>query len=866
MTYYQKPITEIFKEFKTTQAGLSDKEALSRLKTYGLNRLKEIKKTPLIFKFLRQFTDLLAIILIIIGVLAIFTGEPRDCLIIFSIVLINATIGFVQEYKAERILSAFKKHIPTLAKVIRQGKLKKILTIQIVPGDVLVLEPGDSIPADGRLFEAYDLKTNDFSLTGESQPQPKKVYQIKEEKTITDIDNMVFMGTTAAEGTAKALVVKTGMETEFGKIAKESQKVKEEPTPLQKELFYTGKTVAKIAVLVASFMFLVLYLMRRDLEESLLFAIAAGVAMVPEGLPAATSIALSLGAQRMLKKRALVKKLLHVESLGSVNVICTDKTGTLTTGEMTVVETKTKKEKERLLFENLVLCNNASLGEKPVGDSLEIALLSFAENKKLNLSKIQKENKRVYEIPFSSKRKMMTTVCKDLKSQISNFKSYTKGACLEILARCKLSQKEKDEIIKENDEMAKSGLRVLAFAYKNLGTRKDFKNKEIEKNLTYLGLVGLEDPPREGVKEAIKLCQKAKIKVIMITGDYGLTALSIGKQIGLSSEKTEIIEGIQLKKMDNQKLKGILKKDVIFARTEPTQKLRIIQNLKEQGEIVAVTGDGVNDAPALVAADIGVAMGKIGTDVAKEAADMILLDDHFATIVNAIKEGRRIFDNAKKIVFYVFSSNSGELFVPLFGLLLGLPLPLLAIQILAIDLGTDVFPSLVLGVEREEPKIMARPPRPKTERIMNINILAHLLQVGLVMGALGLLVYLITLYGGGWRFGQFLALDSPLYFSATASVYATLIFCQVANAFSCRSERLSVFKIGFWTNPWLLWAELISFMMLWAIIDFPFLQNIFRTNPPPPLAWILIILSFFIFLALFEWRKKIIRSKLPKAT
>jgi magnesium-transporting ATPase (P-type) len=345
----------------------------------------------------------------------------------------------------------------------------------------------------------------------------------------------------------------------------------------------------------------------------------------------------------------------------------------------------------------------------------------------------------------------------------------------------------------------------------------------------------------------------------MITGDYGLTALSVGKQIGLTTLKTKVITGSELSQMDDNRLKEILKNEVIFARTDPSQKLRIIQNLKEMGEVVAVTGDGVNDAPALVAADIGIAMGKIGTDVAKEAADMILLDDHFATIVNAIKEGRKIFDNAQKIVFYVFSSNAGELFVPLFGLLLGLPLPLLAIQMLAIDLGTDVFPSLALGVEKEEPKIMDKPPREKTERIMDIKTLSNLLFVGLVMGVLGLLVYLVTLYEGGWRFGQFLDFNNPLYLSATASVYATLVLCQVANAFSCRSPRLSIFKIGFWANPWLLYAELISFIMLWGIIDFPPLQNIFRTNFPSSLAWLFIFLSCFIFLGAIEWRKKITR-------
>lgn len=859
MNYYQKPLEEIFKEFETSPDGLSDREALLRLRRYGFNQLKQVKKTPLIFKFFSQFKDLLAIILIVGGLLALAIGEPRDCLIILGIVFINATIGFVQEYKAERILAAFKKHLPSFSKVIREGNPKKIFTFQIVPGDILVLEAGDAIPADARLIEAFDFKTNDLSLTGESHPQAKRAYQIKEERTLTDIDNMVFMGTSVAEGKGKAVVCKTGMETEFGKIAKESQKIKEEPTPLQKELTHVGKTTVKIALAIVLITLLSFYFLGRGLKESLVFSIAVAVAVVPEGLPAATSVALSLGAQRMLKKKALVKKLLHVESLGSVNVICTDKTGTLTTGEMTVLISQIPNPKMQVLFyKAMVLCNDAFLDRVPLGDPLEIALLKFAK-KEINIKKVLKENPRVFEIPFSSKRKMMSVVCKD-----QSFTLYTKGACLEVLQCCKLNPKEKEKIIKENDEMAKKGLRVLAFAFKKL-KGKDFKKEALEKDLTFLGLVGLEDPPREGVKEAIKTSQKAGIKVIMITGDYGLTAKAIAKQIDLGKNEIEIVTGAELEKMTDEELKRILEKEVIFARTDPGQKLRIVKNLKEMGKVVAVTGDGVNDAPALVAADIGVAMGKIGTDVAKEAADMILLDDHFATIVGAIKEGRRIFENAKKFVFYIFSSNAAELFIPLFALLFGLPLPLLAIQVLAIDLGTDVFPSLGLGVEKEEPKIMERPPRALGERIMNMRMLFRLLQVGIVMTFLGLLVYLITLYQGGWHYRSPLSSDDPLYFQATASVYATIVFCQVANAFSSRSEKLSIFKIGFWTNPWLIYSELISFLLLWGIIDFRPLEVLFRTAPPAPLVLLLIFLAPFIFLALVEWFKKLIRLKTQKA-
>lgn len=852
MEYYQLPISKIFEELKSGPEGLSEYEALIRLKKFGPNQLREVRKTPLIFKFLSEFKEAMALVLIGAAILSWIIGAFKDALIIFGIVFINAVIGFIQEYKAERILAAFKKHLPSFAKVIRGGKLKRIKGTQVVPGDILVLEPGDAVSADARLINSFNLKTNDFSLTGESHPQLKRAYEIKKKKALTDIDNMVFMGTSVVEGTGRAIVVKTAMETEFGKIAKEVQKVKEEPTPLQRELIHTGKITVSIAIFIAVIILGLFTLLGKEIKEGLIFAIASAVAVVPEGLPAATSIALSLGAQRMLKKKALVKKLVHVESLGSVTTICTDKTGTLTTGQMSVVETKIFNHKNQNKFlDALVLCNNASLDGKGVGDPLEVAFLKFANSQKKDINKIQRENPRVFELPFSSKRRMMSVVSK----KGSDFYVWTKGACLEVLRRCNLSDEEKEKIIKENNNMATKGLRILAVAFKKIGKEEISDNQRIEQGLEFLGLVGVEDPPREGVKEALNLCRRAKIKVIMITGDYELTALAIARQINMVGENARVITGEDLHQMDDERLKEVLKEEVIFARIEPKQKLRIVKNLKEMGEVVAVTGDGVNDAPALVAADIGVAMGKIGTEVAKEAADMILLDDHFATIVNAVKEGRRIFDNARKFVFYVFSSNSGELFVGLFGLLLGLPLPLLAIQILAIDLGTDVLPSLALGVEEAEPHIMEVAPVSKTERLMNPKMLLRLLFVGCFMAVLGLITFLITLYQGGWHYKSFLATNSPLYFSATASTYATLVFCQIANAFSCRSERVSIFKLGFFSNLRLIYAELVSLILLFGIIGFQPLQNIFKTEFPSSLAWVMIVSAFFISLKAFEWYK-----------
>jgi len=862
MEIYRKNISEIYKEFSTSPSGLSAEEAASRLKKIGKNQLKKIRKTPLILKFFLQFKDLLVIILLVAALLALTMQEPRDALIILVIVIINAIIGFIQEYKAEKVLSALKEHLPSYSKATRNNKLEEVLTEDLVPGDILVLEPGDAVGADARIIESFDLKTNDFSLTGESSLQAKKAYNIAESKSLTDIDNMVFMGTLVAEGKAKTIVVATSMNTEFGKIARETQVVKEAPTPLQREMIHTGKTVAKIASAVAVIALgLFYFILHRELKECLLFAIAAGAAVVPEGLPAAMSIALSLGAQRMLKKKALVKKLLHVESLGSVTTICTDKTGTLTTGEMSLIRTLPdiseikSKNLGDIFLRTLLLCNDASIDPKPVGNPLEIALLKYVLKVKPEIVS-EKETKKIFDIPFSSDRKMMTVVYGG-NEQIA----YSKGATEEILECCSLGASEKKRVLDKNNQMAKNGLKVIALAYKKIGKRNDFIKENLEKSLEFISLVGLSDPPRQEVYEAISICKKAKIRVIMLTRDYDLTALHIAQEIGLIGKDGRAISSGDLHGMDDDRLKEILKTETVFSRIEPMQKLRIVKCLQEMGEVVAVTGDGVNDAPALVKADIGVAMGKIGTQVAKEAADMIILDDNFATIVVAVREGRRIFDNAKKFVYYVFSSNSGELFAPFFGIMIGLPLPLIAIQILAIDLGTDVFPSLALGIEKEEEGIMERAPRSQFEKIMSLPMLWRLLDVGVVMGILALVIYIITLYQGGWHWGEFLAENNKLYWSATATVYTTLVFCQIANAFSCRSGRESVFKIGFFSNHWLLGAEIISAVLLWLVIGFPPLQNVFRTAWPSALAWILIFASFFIFLAFIEIWKKIITPK-----
>jgi calcium-translocating P-type ATPase len=617
----------------------------------------------------------------------------------------------------------------------------------------------------------------------------------------------------------------------------------------------TGTITIRIAAVMAVVTIIIFHFLGRTLFEGVLFALACAVAVVPEGLPAAVSVALSLGAQRMLKKKALVKTLLHVESLGSVTTICTDKTGTLTTGEMTVTEVyhdgfNSKVDNNVHFYNGLALCNDANLNK--IGDPLEVALLNFVEQNGQRTTAINANNPRIFDIPFTSLRKMMSVVSHGADGATV----YTKGAPLEILKRCKISMKDYQGIVVENDEMAKKGLRVIALAFKKIDIKKHYSTSEVESDLQFCGLIGLKDPARKGVAEAIKTCNLAGIKVHMVTGDYGLTALAIGKEIGLADDKTMVVSGDQLHRMDDSRLKRIMEKSVIFARIDPDQKLRIVEVCQKMGEVVAVTGDGVNDAPALVKADIGIAMGKIGTDVAKEAADMVLLDDHFGTIVAAIGEGRRIFDNARKFVFFVFSSNSGELFISLIGMLLGFPLPLIAVQVLAIDLGADVFPSLALGAEEAEPGVMTSAPRSRGERIMNTKLLGRLFMIGTFMAILGLCVFVYTLDLGGWHYGDQIDTNGFLYFQATASSYATLVLCQAMNALSCRSDKRSIFKMNLFSNKLFIYSELTTLALLTCIMTVPVFKNILRTENPPLNSWILIIVVVIIFTFFVEWVKR----------
>jgi len=877
MAYYNLPPNVIAQKLNSSLvSGLREQEAQKRVTEHGKNVLLEIKKQPLIFRFFNFFTDAMALILIAAAVISFIIGGTgiRDGFVILGIVFMNAIIGFFQEYRAEKAIEALKKLVPKKALILREGERKEILAEDIVLGDILVLEEGRDIAADARLFEEFELKTNDFSLTGESLPQKKDIQTVARKNIpITDITNMVFMGTQVVSGKGLAIATSVGMNTEFGRIAQFIQEIKEDPSPLQKELFQTGKIVTRLAFVVALSIFVINILLKRGFSDSLIFAIGVSVAVVPQGLPATVSIALALGVQRMALKKALIRRLSAVETLGATTVICTDKTGTLTKNEMTVKEiwfggkeihakgvgyepigelvsgAKVLGERDMpqlsLFMTTGILCNGSELTEKDgrrgiLGDPTEGSLLVLAQKAGFDIREIKNKNKKIFEFSFSSERKRMTVIHQDSQGIK---RAYTKGSPKLILDRStkilidgrieKLTPKHKEEIVQKIDHYADEALRVLALAFRDVGEKSFSESDEdkVEKDFVFLGLVGIIDPPREEVAPAIQACRQAKIKIIMVTGDYELTARAIAKRIGLISDSVKILTGEIINNLSDKEISAILKKEVIFARVDPEHKLRIVALLQKQGEIVAVTGDGVNDAPALRKADIGVAMGITGTDVSREASEMVLLDDSFASIVEAIKEGRKVYDNIKKFVYYIFSSNMTELFTVVLGMILGLPFPIIAIQILAIDLGTDVLPSLALAVDPPREDIMVRPPRDQKERLLNKKMLRRLLFVGIWVGTGAVLVFLYVITKGGWFWGKELAKFDPLYLKATALTYTCLVLAQLVNVFHSRDVTKSIFKTNPFTNKHLIFAVLGSLILLWSFLNIPVFQEFLYTKP-----------------------------------
>jgi len=899
-------VEEVFELMQTSPHGLSTEEAEKRLVKYGANTLLEKKHLPVTYRFLRNLRDLFAVLLLFASLLAAFGGMFEMSIIILAVVLVNTVFSLFQEWRAEKAMETLKSWMPEYAKVMRDGELKKILVKDLVPGDIIVLEEGDRVPADARLFEAYELWTNNVPLTGESEPQQRTVEPVEiSDTTYLDVQNLVFMSTSVAKGQGRAVVIKTGMDTKFGQIASLTQEISEEPSPLQKEIAYTAKYDFILAITVGAIFFLVSVVwLHATLYASILFMIGVMVALVPEGLQVTVSSALAINVLKMVKQNVLVKRLSSVQTLGSVTMICTDKTGTITKGEMTVnkiwVQDKIikvsgvgynpignftssdkplAKEESRTvekLLEISALCNSAKV-EPPsdrnkswsvVGDPTDGALLVTALKYGLIVQSLIAEKPMVHVIPFDSKRKRTTTVHKyDHKICV-----YTKGAPRSILSICnRIVIGNKIEILTKEylssaerrlRDFADEGLRVIATAYAELSENGFSNVKDVaEKDMVLVGLAAMKDPPRPEVPEAVKLAKQAGIRVTIITGDYGPTAQAIAEEVGIAtSDDPHIIRGVDMEPLSDQQIYDEVKKgDVIFARVSPEQKLRIVKTLKQHGEIVAVTGDGANDAPSLKEADIGIAMGISGTDVAREAADMVLLDDSFASIVKAIESGRTIYENLRKFVVYVFSHNWAELIPYVLYAVLGIPLPLLVVQVLAIDLGIDVIPSLALSREPPEPGIMQEEPRGIKERLFNAQVFLRSLYIGAIIATGAMIGCLMAWQAGGWHLGMQQVPDEIAYAKGTTMTFAGIVVAQVGNVLASRTNKASIFKTSVKSNKWI-WLGIASqITIISALVYIPILQRFFGTTGLGPYDWAFLALLAGTVILAEEIRKLVTR-------
>jgi len=819
---------ETLKTLNSSIKGLSDSEAQKRLLEHGKNELVEEKKAGPVKIFLGQFMDILILILIIAAIAAYYVGDTLDAIVILIVVLINAVVGFIQEYRAEKAMEKLKGLISSEAVVIRDGQEQKVPAGELTIGDIVLLEEGDNVPADLRIIESYDLLIDESAMTGESLPAEKHPETIYSDDHGTA--NMAFMETDVSSGRGKGVVVKIGMNTEIGKIAEMIQE-EEEQTPLQQKIAGLGKTLGLLAVLVCSIVFVLEYLQGIPLVETFMTAVSLAVAAVPEGLPAILTLTLALGMQRMARSNAIVRKLLAVETLGSCNVICTDKTGTLTLNQMTVRDARANDPE--MVYTISALCNNATKSDgKLLGDPTDAAILIYADENGYNRKEMEEKYLRLLEIPLDSTRKRMTTV-----NQIEGERYLLiKGAPEVLLHRCTeiegetgirpIKPDDTDNVMKELNEMTGNALRVLGFAYRKLSPDEDLNDKEaLEKDLIFAGLVGMMDPPREEAKEAIAIAKKAGIKVVMITGDHKDTAVAIAREISLVDGKDIVaLTGSDLDNLSDQEFENMVNDVSVYARVFPEQKVRIVETLKKMDNVASMTGDGVNDAPALKKAAIGVAMGS-GTDVAKESADMLLQDDNFATIVKAVREGRTIFDNIRRFVRFQLSTNIGAILTITSASIFSLPVPFNPIQVLWINIIMDGPPAQSLGVEPPEKNVMNRPPL-KEEIIPRKNLLKIVI-AGVVMtvGTLALYSYILS------------ADPSPANENVKAMTMAFTVFVmyQIFNVFNCRSES------GF-SNKFLLLAVGASVLLQLGVIYLPFLQGIFRTTALGAFDWVLILL------------------------
>lgn len=892
MQWHSLPISEVLEQLGVIHnQGLSAKEAKQREQSFGRNILEVKKKKNIILKFLGQFADFMIIILILAAILSFIVsymeGDPDyvDPVIILCIIVVNATLGLLQEARAEKALEALKKMSAPSAHVLRDSKISVIDSAELVPGDIILLETGAFVPADARLLTAVNLKVEEASLTGESHPVDKLAEAVlRPDTNLGDRINMVLATSTVTYGRGLAVVTETGMNTQVGHIARLIMEEETPMTPLQKRLASTGKVLGIAALLICGVIFVMGLFKHLPVFDMFMTSVSLAVAAIPEGLPAIVTIMLSLGVQRMAKKNAVIRKLPAVETLGSATVICSDKTGTLTQNVMTVTQIcsldgaeKAKSSFASFLLSHAALCNDAILNvEKDFislnGEPTEKALVLAAYHAGTDKNELDRTHPRVFEIPFDSSRKLMTTVH---SSPEQGYRSITKGAFDFMLGRCAsyyrdgkqhpLTSREKKRLNSVNESMTANALRVIAVAYKNLPDNfKKINKNDLEKDLTFIGLIGMIDPPREEVRGAVAMCRQAGIKPVMITGDHVLTAQAIARDLGILTENEEAITGDRLSVMSNEDLADNIYRFSVFARVSPEHKVRIVKAFQSRGEVVAMTGDGVNDAPALNAADIGCAMGITGTDVAKNAADMILLDDNFATIVAAVKEGRGIYDNIKKAVHFLLSSNIGEILTIFVAILLGLPTPLIAVQLLWVNLITDSLPAISLGVEPAEKDIMYKKPVSPSKGMFADGLALRIVLEGIMIGSLSLLAFVI-----GFHYYDTPGLFRPFSLGATVTdaatyvpwvgrtmAFAVLSLSQLFHSFNMRSEH-SLADIGLLTNRKLVYSFLICAFLQIIVITVPTLAGIFQVVPLTLRQWAITLLLAFVPIVVVELQKKV---------
>jgi Ca2+-transporting ATPase len=897
MEWYQQSPEEVAQSLDTSlTSGLSSGSAQSKLETFGPNELKEQEGKSFLQKLIAQFSDFLILILIAAALISVFVGEAKDAIVIMSIVIVNALLGLYQEGKAEKALEALKKMASPTAKVLRDGNPQEISSSQLVPGDLVILETGDIIPADLRLVESSNLKVEEASLTGESVPVEKRAQETySEEVSLGDRHNMAYMSTIITYGRGKGVVVETAEGTEIGKIAAMIQTFEEEPTPLQKKLNQLGKVLGMTTIAVCVAVFGIGLLQGREVLEMFMISISLAVAAIPEGLPAIVTIVLAIGMNKMVERNAIVKKLLAVETLGATSVVCTDKTGTLTQNEMTVVKvladnklievegtgyepvgdfklegsTITTKESSglKLLLTIAALANDAKLDNSSgmyriIGDPTEGALVTLAGKAGIDSAELNHMYKRIEEIPFDSERKMMTTF-HDMPND-EGVSSFTKGAPDIIIGRCnriildgrvrEFTPELKSEVLRVNSDLSRAALRVLAFAFKEYASLPaDPSPDKNESDMIFVGLTGMIDPPRPEARDAIALCKKAGVNAIMITGDYKETAFAIAKDLGMAETEDQAMMGEKLDGLSDEELQDVVKNTKVFARVSPEHKVRIVSALRANGDIAAMTGDGVNDALAIKKADIGVSMGITGTDVAKNTAEMILTDDNFASIVAAVEEGRIIFSNIKKFVYFLLSCNIGEILLVFTSILMNLPVPLLPIQLLWLNLVTDSFPALALGVEKGEPDIMNQPPRNPDEAILDRRMLVGVTFQAIAVAAASLSAYLLALRMYGLENIE----------EARTITFATLIVAELLRAYSSRSQKFTLAKIGVFSNKSMVYATLGAFLLLLAVIYIPFMNGIFYTFPLTFVDWEIVLSFAFIPLVVGELTK-VVMAKISK--